>query len=252
MTRFRLLLEYDGGPYVGWQRQDNGPSVQQALEDAVFAFCGERVASVAAGRTDAGVHAQGQVVHLDIVKDCSAETLRDAVNFHLKPQPVAVLIAAETAPDFHARFSATGRRYLYRIVNRRAPLALARGRAWWVPVPLDAAAMQEAAQRLVGRHDFTSFRSSICQALSPMKTLDRLDVEREGEEIRIHAAARSFLHHQVRNMAGSLKLVGEGRWRADDLAAALAAKDRRAAGPTAPPEGLCLMEVRYDVLKDES
>jgi tRNA pseudouridine38-40 synthase len=252
VTRFRLLLEYDGGPYVGWQRQDNGPSVQQALEDAVFAFCGERVTSVAAGRTDAGVHAQGQVVHLDIAKECSAETLRDAVNFHLKPHPIAVLIAAEAAPDFHARFSATGRRYLYRIVNRRAPLALARGRAWWVPVPLDAAAMQEAAQRLVGRHDFTSFRSSICQALSPVKTLDRLDVEREGEEIRIHAAARSFLHHQVRNMAGSLKLVGEGRWRADDLAAALAAKDRRAAGPTAPPEGLCLMEVRYDGPKDES
>ena len=245
MTRFRLLVEYDGGPYVGWQRQENGASIQQALEEAVFAFCGERVATVGAGRTDAGVHALGQVVHLDIVRQCSAETLRDAVNFHLKPQPIAVLAAAEASPDFHARFSAIGRRYLYRIVCRRGPLALERGRAWWVPVPLDAVAMQEAAQRLVGRHDFTSFRSSICQAASPVKTLDRLDVEQEGEEIRIHAAARSFLHHQVRNMAGSLKLVGEGRWSADDIAAALAARDRRAAGPTAPPEGLFLTEVRY-------
>ena len=245
MTRFRLLVEYDGGPYVGWQRQENGASIQQALEEAVFAFCGERVATVAAGRTDAGVHALGQVVHLDIVRQCSAETLRDAVNFHLKPQPIAVLAAAEAGPDFHARFSAIDRRYLYRVLNRRAPPVLERGRAWWVPVPLDAAAMQEAAQRLVGRHDFTSFRSSICQAASPVKTLDRLDVEQEGEEIRIHAAARSFLHHQVRNMAGSLKLVGEGRWSGDDIAAALAARDRRAAGPTAPPEGLFLMEVRY-------
>ena len=245
MTRFRLLVEYDGGAYVGWQRQENGASIQQALEEAIFAFCGERIATVGAGRTDAGVHAQGQVAHLDIARECSAETLRDAVNFHLKPQPIAVLAAAEASPDFHARFSAIGRRYLYRIVNRRAPLALERGRAWWVPVPLDAAAMQEAAQRLVGRHDFTSFRSSICQAASPVKTLDRLEVEEQGEEIRIHAAARSFLHHQVRNMAGSLKLVGEGRWSADDIAAALAARDRRAAGPTAPPEGLFLTEVRY-------
>jgi len=245
MTRFRLLVEYDGGPYVGWQRQENGASIQQALEEAVFAFCGEWVATVAAGRTDAGVHALGQVVHLDIVRQCRAETLRDAVNFHLKPQPIAVLAAAEAGPDFHARFSAIDRRYLYRVLNRRAPPVLERGRAWWVPVPLDAAAMQEAAQRLVGRHDFTSFRSSICQAASPVKTLDRLEVEQQGEEIRIHAAARSFLHHQVRNMAGSLKLVGEGRWSADDIAAALAARDRRAAGPTAPPEGLFLMEVRY-------
>jgi tRNA pseudouridine38-40 synthase len=245
MTRFRLLVEYDGGPFVGWQRQDNAPSVQQALEDAVFGFCGERVASVAAGRTDAGVHALGQVVHLDIAKDCSAETLRDAVNFYLKPQPVAVLAVEIASPDFHARFQAIGRRYLYRIVNRRPPLVLERGRAWWVSRPLDAAAMQAAAQLLVGHHDFTSFRSSICQAASPLKTLDRLDVEREGEEIRIHAASRSFLHHQVRNMAGSLKLVGEGRWTAEDIAAALAARDRRAAGPTAPPDGLFLVEVRY-------
>jgi len=245
MTRFRLLVEYDGGPFVGWQRQENALSVQQALEDAVFAFCGERPASVAAGRTDAGVHALGQVVHLDIAKDCSGETLRDAVNFYLKPHSVAVLAAEVASPDFHARFQAIGRRYLYRIVNRRPPLVLERGRAWWVSRALDAAAMQDAAQLLVGQHDFTSFRSSICQAASPLKTLDRLEVERAGEEIRIHAASRSFLHHQVRNMVGSLKLVGEGRWCAADIAAALAAKDRRAAGPTAPPEGLFLVEVRY-------
>jgi len=245
VTRFRLLIEYDGSPFVGWQRQDNGISVQQALEDAVFAFCGERTDAVAAGRTDAGVHALGQVVHLDIEKPCSPGTLRDAVNFHLKPQPVAVLTADAADPGFHARFSAVGRRYLYRIVNRRAPLALDRGRAWRVAAPLDAGAMHQAAQALVGRHDFTSFRSSICQAASPVKTLGRLDVRREGQEILIHAEARSFLHHQVRNMAGSLRLVGEGRWTGDDIAAALSAKDRRAAGPTAPPEGLYLVEVRY-------
>jgi tRNA pseudouridine38-40 synthase len=245
VTRFRLLVEYDGRRFVGWQRQDNGPSVQQAIEDAVFAFCQERTSSVAAGRTDAGVHAMGQVVHLDLARDCPADRLRDAVNFHLKPQPVAILSAEIVATDFHARFSATGRRYLYRIVNRRAPLVLERGRAWWLPGSLDAAAMAAAAERLVGRHDFTSFRSSICQAASPVKTLDRLSVERVAEEIRIEAAARSFLHHQVRNMVGSLKLVGEGRWTADDLSAALAARDRRAAGPTAPPEGLYLLSVVY-------
>jgi tRNA pseudouridine38-40 synthase len=245
MTRFRLLVEYDGGPFVGWQRQDNGPSVQQVIEDAVFAFCQERVSCTAAGRTDAGVHALGQVVHLDLARDCPADTLRDAVNFHLKPQPIAILSAEAVAPDFHARFSATGRRYLYRIVNRRGPLALERGRAWWVPGSLDTDAMAVAAERLIGRHDFTSFRSSICQAPSPVKTLDRLCVERAGEEIRIEAAARSFLHHQVRNMVGSLKLVGEGRWSAGDLSAALDARDRRAAGPTAPPEGLYLVAVAF-------
>jgi tRNA pseudouridine38-40 synthase len=245
VTRFRLLVEYDGGPFVGWQRQDNGPSVQQAIEDAIFAFCQERVASVAAGRTDAGVHALGQVVHVDLMRDCTADTLRDAVNFHLKPRPIAILSAAPVTPDFHARFSATGRRYLYRIVNRRGPLALQRGRAWWLPGTLDADGMATAAQRLIGRHDFASFRSSICQAASPVKTLDLLSVERSGEEIRIEAAARSFLHHQVRNMVGSLKLVGEGRWTADDLSNALEARDRRAAGPTAPPEGLYLIAVTY-------
>jgi tRNA pseudouridine38-40 synthase len=245
MSRFRLRLEYDGGPYVGWQRQDNGPSIQQALEEAVLAFCGEVTTAVAAGRTDAGVHALGQVVHIEIAKQCTLATLRDALNFHLKPQPIAVLEAAEAAPDFHARFSAIGRAYRYRIANRRAPLAIERGRAWWVPGALDASVMAAAAQCLIGRHDFTSFRSSICQAASPVKTLDRLEVAREGEEIRIEAEARSFLHHQVRNMVGSLKLVGEGRWSAEDLRAALAARDRRAAGPTAPPEGLYLIEVRY-------
>ncbi len=245
MTRFRLLIEYDGTGYVGWQRQENGPSIQQAIEEAVFAFAAERVTLAAAGRTDAGVHALGQVAHLDLARETSAETLRDAVNFHLKPQPIAILAAEAVSEDFHARFSAIGRRYLYRIVNRRPPLVLMRSRAWQVQIPLDAGAMHQAAQRLIGNHDFTSFRSSICQAASPVKTLDRLDVERAGEEIYIHAAARSFLHHQVRNMVGTLKLVGEGRWRADDVGAALAARSRSAAGPTAPPEGLFLAEVRY-------
>ena len=245
MNRFRLLVEYDGTGYVGWQRQDNGPSIQQAIEEAIFAFCGERANLAAAGRTDAGVHAMGQVAHVDLAREAGADTLRDAVNFHLKPQPISILAAEPAGADFHARFSAIGRRYLYRIVNRRAPLALNRNRAWWVQGELDAAAMHGAAQRLIGHHDFTSFRSSICQAASPLKTLDRLDVEREGEEIRIHASARSFLHHQVRNMVGTLKLVGEGRWSADDVAAALAARSRGAAGPTAPAQGLFLAEVRY-------
>ena len=245
MSRYRLLIEYDGTGYVGWQRQDNGPSIQQAIEDAVFAFAGERVTLAAAGRTDAGVHALGQVAHLDLARETTSDTLRDAVNFHLKPQPIAILAAEAVGEDFHARFSATGRRYLYRMVNRRAPLALMRDRAWQVQVPLDAAAMHRAAQRLIGHHDFTSFRSSICQAASPLKTLDQLDVLRQGEEILIHAAARSFLHHQVRNMVGTLKLVGEGRWSADDVTAALTARSRSAAGPTAPAEGLFLAEVRY-------
>jgi tRNA pseudouridine38-40 synthase len=245
VNRFRLLVEYDGGPFVGWQRQDNGPSIQQAIEDAIFAFCGERATLAGAGRTDAGVHALGQVAHVDLARACTPETLRDAVNFHLKPQPIAILAAEPAAADFHARFSATGRRYLYRIVNRRAPLAVERGRAWWVPGALDASAMQTAADKLIGRHDFTSFRSSICQAASPVKTLDRLEIERDGSEIRVRAAARSFLHHQVRNMVGTLKLVGEGRWTADDVAGALAARNRSAAGPTAPAEGLYLAEVTY-------
>jgi tRNA pseudouridine38-40 synthase len=244
-VRYKLTLEYDGGGFVGWQRQANGLSVQQALEEAVERFCGESVSAVAAGRTDAGVHALGQVAQIDLQREVAADTLRDALNFHLKPLRVSIL-SAERAPEgFHARFSAVQRRYLYRIVNRRAPLALDAGRAWRVPQPLDGEAMHQAAQRLVGRHDFTSFRASLCQAASPVKTLDRLDVTRGGEEILIRAEARSFLHHQVRNMVGSLKLVGEGRWSEGDLTRALEARDRGAAGPTAPAHGLYLVEVRY-------
>lgn len=245
MTRWRLLLEYDGGGFSGWQRQDNAPSVQAALEAAVLAFCGETATVQAAGRTDAGVHATGQVAHLDLTREASADTLRDAINFHLKPQPVAVLAAEAASPDFHARFSATGRRYLYRILDRRAPAVLDRGRVWWLPKALDAAAMQAGADRLVGHHDFSSFRAAECQAASPVKTLDRLRVARAGAEIRIEAAARSFLHHQVRNLVGTLRLVGEGRWSPDDVSRALEARDRRAAGPTAPPEGLYLTGVDY-------
>ena len=247
MTRYKITVEYDGGPFVGWQRQDNGPSVQAALEEAVFGFCGERVLVEGAGRTDAGVHALGQVAHFDLAKETTADTVMKAVNFHLKPTPVAVLAAEAVPDDFHARFSAVKRAYLYRIVNRRAPLALERGRAWFVPQPLDAAAMHAAAQVLVGHHDFTSFRDTECQAKSPVKTLDLLSVQRAGALIEIRAAARSFLHHQVRNFVGSLKLVGEGRWTADDLKAALEARDRAAAGPTAPAAGLYLTEVDYEI-----
>jgi tRNA pseudouridine38-40 synthase len=245
MTRYKLTLEYDGGGFVGWQRQDNGPSVQEALENAVKAFCGETVTSFAAGRTDAGVHALGQVAHVDLVKETTAETVRDALNFHLKPAPIAVLRAEAVGEDFHARFSAKARLYRYRIVNRRPPLALDRGHAWLIGGELDAAAMNDAAQALVGHHDFTSFRATLCQAKSPVKTLDVLEVRRAGEEISVNARAQSFLHHQVRNMVGTLKLVGEGKWTQADVAAALAARDRSAAGPTAPPEGLYLTEVWY-------
>ena len=245
MIRYKLTLEYDGRAFVGWQRQTNGLSVQAALEEAVLRFCGETVAAVAAGRTDAGVHATGQVAQIDLAREIPTDTLRNALNFYLKPLPAAVL-AAEPAPEgFHARFSAVLRRYRYRIVNRRAPLVLDVGRAWRVPQPLDAEAMHSAAQHLVGRHDFTSFRASLCQAPSPLKTLDLLAVERQGEEIVVRTEARSFLHHQVRNMVGSLKLVGEGRWSDTDLVRALEARDRRAAGPTAPATGLYLIEVRY-------
>jgi len=245
MPRYKLTLEYDGGPFQGWQRQANGPSVQAALETAVEAFCGERVTAVAAGRTDSGVHATGQVVHLDLAREAVPERLQDALNFHLKPNPVAVLRAEPVDSDFHARFSATRRTYRYLIVNRRAPPALHRGRAWHVSRPLDAESMHEAVQLLVGRHDFTSFRGSLCQAKSPVKTLDRLCVLRRGEEIEVVAEARSFLHHQVRNMVGTLKLVGEGRWPIADVAAALEARDRAAAGPTAPAYGLYLARVTY-------
>ena len=245
MTRYKLVLEYDGRDFVGWQRQDNGPSVQAALEAAVHGFCAERATAHAAGRTDAGVHALGQVVHVDLDTEVSPDKLRDALNAHLRPAPVAVVQAAVADPDFHARFSAKERAYLSRIVNRRAPLTLDRGRAWFVPVPLDAAAMDEAAQALVGRHDFTTFRAAECQAKSPVKTLDALAVARQGDMVRVTARARSFLHNQVRIMVGTLKLVGEGKWTRADLERALAARDRRAAGQTAPPEGLYVLGATY-------
>lgn len=245
MSRYKLTIEYDGGGFVGWQRQDNGRSVQQVLEEAVHAFCGETVTVHGAGRTDSGVHALGQVAHIDLVRAADADTVRDAVNFHLKPAPVTILAAEPVDDDFHARFSARVRLYRYRILNRRPAPALDRGRVWWVPVPLDAEAMAEAARALLGRHDFTSFRATLCQAKSPIKTLDGLSVARLGEEIVVEARARSFLHHQVRNMVGTLKLVGEGKWKTADVARALAARDRSAAGPTAPAEGLYLVEVLY-------
>jgi tRNA pseudouridine38-40 synthase len=246
VTRYQLVVEYDGGGFVGWQRQDNGRSIQQALEEAVAKFCGETVTVHGAGRTDAGVHALGQVAHVDLGKETDADTVRDAVNFHLRPEPIAVLSASAVDDDFHARFSATERSYLYRIVNRRAPLTLDAGRAWLVSAPLDAEAMHAAAQRLVGRHDFTTFRAAGCQATSPVKTLDALAVARDGERIEVTARARSFLHHQVRTMVGTLKLVGEGKWTSVDVATALAARDRAAGGPTAPAAGLYLTAVRYD------
>jgi len=245
MPRYKLTIEYDGTPFVGWQAQDNGISVQGVLTAAIAAFAGGPVAISAAGRTDAGVHALGQVAHLDLGKDWDVDTVRDAINFHLRPQPVAVLAVEHAAPDFDARFSAVKRHYLYRIVNRRADLTLEQNRAWRVPRPLDAEVMRVAAQRLIGRHDFTTFRSTECQAKTPVKTLDRLDVSRVGEEIGISAAARSFLQHQVRSMVGSLVHVGEGKWSADDLAAALAARDRAACGQVAPPHGLYLIRVEY-------
>ena len=245
MPRYKLVIEYDGAPFVGWQVQENGVSVQAALEAAVAAFCGESISVRGAGRTDAGVHALGQVAHLDLTREWDADTVRDAINAHLKPHPIAVLSAEIVTATFDARFSALKRHYLYRIVNRRAPLALEAARAWRVARPLDAQAMNAAAQNLVGRHDFTTFRAAECQAKSPVKTLDRLDVERSGEHVRIHASARSFLHHQVRSMVGSLALVGEGKWSPDDLARALEARNRKACGPVSPPDGLYLVSVDY-------
>ena len=247
MTRFKLTLEYDGSNFVGWQRQAQGMSVQQALDEAIHRITAETVSVQGAGRTDAGVHALGQVAHVDIEKAIAADKLRDAMNFHLKPAAVAVLAAETAAADFHARFSATGRAYLYRIVNRRAPLTVDTGRAWLVNVPLDADAMHDAAQELAGTHDFTTFRATLCQAKSPVRTLERLSVHRVGEEIQIIAEARSFLHHQIRNIVGTLKLVGEGKWSKEDVRAALEARDRSEGGPTAPPDGLYLTRVRYDI-----
>jgi tRNA pseudouridine38-40 synthase len=245
MPRYKLILEYDGTPFVGWQMQDNGPSVQGRLAEAIKAFSGEDTIPRGAGRTDAGVHACGQVAHFDLAKDWTTDKVRDALNAQLRPDPISVL-ACELAPgDFDARFSATARHYLYRIVNRRSPLALERDRAWQVVPALDAAAMHDAAQALIGHHDFTTFRSTECQAASPVKTLDRLVVTRVGEEIGIEASARSFLHNQVRSMVGSLKLVGEGKWTARGLKKALEDRDRSACGPVAPACGLYLAKVDY-------
>jgi tRNA pseudouridine38-40 synthase len=245
MPRYKLVIEYDGAPYVGWQVQAAGPSVQGVLENAVEAFCGERPMIQGAGRTDAGVHASGQAAHVDLSRDWDPGTVRDALTAHLRPHPIAVLAAEKVADDFNARFSAIKRHYLYRVINRRADLVLDRGRAWRVPRPLDADALHAAAQRLIGKHDFTTFRHADCQAKSPVKTLDQLDVERFGDEIRFIISARSFLHHQVRSMVGSLINVGEGRWSADDLADVLAARDRAACGTVAPAEGLYLVKVDY-------
>jgi tRNA pseudouridine38-40 synthase len=245
MPRYKIIIEYDGAPFAGWQYQENSPSVQRTIMAAIEAFTGEKVMVQGAGRTDAGVHALGQVAHFDLAGERDTDTIRDALNAHLRPHPVAILSAEKAPADFDARRSAVRRYYLYRIANRRPDLALDRGRAWRVPRRLDAEAMHAAAQRLVGKHDFTTFRSTECQAKSPEKTLDRLDVSRAGDEIHINAVARSFLHNQVRSMVGSLVPVGDGKWSADDLAAALAVRDRSACGPVAPPDGLYLVKVDY-------
>jgi tRNA pseudouridine38-40 synthase len=246
MPRYKLTIEYDGRPFVGWQIQDNGPTVQGVLAAAVAAFSGEKTAVHGAGRTDAGVHALAQVGHLDLTKDWDADKVRDALNAHLRPHPVAVISAEVVDDTFDARFSAIKRHYLYRIINRRADLTFERGRAWRIAKPLNSAAMHHAAQRLVGKHDFTTFRHAECQAKSPVKTLDQLDVHRIRDDIHITAAARSFLHTQVRSMVGALALVGEGKWSADDVSAALAKRDRTACAPVAPPDGLYLTSVDYE------
>lgn len=245
MPRYLLVLEFDGGPFVGWQRQENGLSVQGALEEAVFRFCGERVTAHSAGRTDAGVHALAMPAHIDIEKETDADTIREAINYHLKPAPIAALTAARAADDFHARFSAVRRHYRYRIVNRRAPLTLDAGKAWRLAPPLDADAMNEAAQALIGKHDFTTFRASTCQADTPVKTLSSISVARRDEEILIETSARSFLHHQVRSMVGSLVEVGIGRWSVADFADAFGARDRRRCGQVAPAEGLYFVRADY-------
>jgi len=245
MPRYKLTIEYDGTPFSGWQIQDNAPTVQGALEQAVKAICGEDVRVNGAGRTDAGVHALAQVAHCDIAKHFVPGRLRDGLNAHLRPHPIGVLSAEIVPDDFEARFSAIKRHYLYRITNTRANLALDIDRTWRVPRRLDADAMHQAAQRLIGKHDFTTFRDTECQAKSPEKTLDQLDVVRRGDAVSILTSARSFLHSQVRSMVGSLVWVGEGRWSADDLAAALAARNRAACGPVAPPQGLYLVRVEY-------
>ena len=245
MPRYKLLIEYDGGPYRGWQYQAEGPTVQGSIETAIEKFDGRRVTIQGAGRTDAGVHALGQVAHVDMQSDHDGGTVRDALNFYLRPEPIAILAAERVGDDFNARFSATKRHYLYRIVNRRPDLTLDLPRAWRVARPLDIAAMREGARRLIGHHDFTTFRSTECQAKSPVKTLDQLDIETEGWNVNVVVSARSFLHNQVRSMVGSLVHVGEGKWSPDDLAAVLAARDRTACGQVAPAQGLYLVKVDY-------
>lgn len=250
MPRFRLLLEYDGGPFSGFQAQAGAASVQEAVERAIFAFCGERVRIHAAGRTDTGVHATGQVAHADLQRDWRPEVVRDALNAHLVPEPVSVLACEVAEPGWHARFSATERRYLYRILDRRSPAALERARLWWVKKPLDIDAMADAAAGLVGTHDFTTFRDAACQSRSPVKTLDRLEVTRVGEEVHLRLAARSFLHRQVRSIVGTLAEVGVGRWSRDDVVSALRAVNRAACGPVAPAHGLYLTAVVYPSADD--
>lgn len=245
MTRWKVTLEYDGGGFSGWQRQEHAFSVQQALEEAITKFSGEQVTAHVAGRTDAGVHALAQVAHFDLTRATDADTVRDAVNFHLKPHPAAVLLAEPVSDEFHARFTAKGRAYRYLIVNRRAPLTLMINRAWHVPRSLDTGLMQQAADMLIGYNDFSTFRASECQANSPLRTLDRLNISRQDELVTIHTAARSFLYHQVRNMVGTLTMVGYGQWRLEDFAAAFAAKDRTKGGPTAPAHGLYFEQVKY-------
>lgn len=247
MPRYRLLIEYDGTPYVGWQRQDNGPSAQGAIEAAILSLTGETVSIRGAGRTDSGVHAMGQVAHADLTRAWQGHTLRNALNAHLgmAGERVVILDAAEVAEDFDARFSAKKRHYLYRIISRKAPLALEANRAWFVAKDLDHHAMHTAGQKLVGRHDFTTFRAAQCQANSPVRTIDRLEVTRSGDLIEMRVSAQSFLHNQIRSFAGTLKLAGEGKWTADDVRTALEARDRKACGPVAPPDGLYFMAVDY-------
>ncbi|MDB5394491.1 MAG: tRNA pseudouridine(38-40) synthase TruA [Rhodospirillales bacterium] len=245
MTRWKLTIEHDGRPYVGWQRQATGKSVQQEIEEAIGKFSGETVRLHAAGRTDAGVHALGQVAHFDLARPTDGKVVREALNAYLRPQPISILSAEQVGPHFHARMSARRRRYRYIVLNREARPSLDIGRAWHVPYRLNIAAMGEGASHLIGQHDFTSFRASECQAKSPIKTLDRLDIASDDANLVFEVSARSFLHHQVRNMIGTLILVGRGRWQPEQVAQALAARDRRAAGPTAPPDGLYLVGVDY-------
>ncbi|MFL6732052.1 MAG: tRNA pseudouridine(38-40) synthase TruA [Sphingomicrobium sp.] len=245
MTRWRLTIEYDGGPFMGWQRQDHGPSVQQTLEEALQRMTGEQPQFIAAGRTDAGVHALAMTAHVDIERELTPHRLREGLNALVRPHPISVLEVEKVADDWHARFSCIGRRYLYRILNRRAPAALDSGRVWYIAVPLDFETMREGATHLIGRHDFTTFRSAQCQSDSPVKTLDRLEVSKIDDEIHVSAAARSFLHHQVRSMVGCLAMVGRGQWQPEDMRRALEARDRAALGFNAPPHGLYFVEATY-------